>query len=178
MGPVNICPPMEPEATVRMLKVQVEEEEEAAVSLQEKLKKTSLTVSSLEVALDIKAAETREIEAKNAVLSKQLKTARDQVSALKSSVTNLTNEKATAERATLQKEGQLRGLENQIEEMQKRLEFKSSLERSFDSLQAKYQAKVDELAKMRRSVSPDPAKVEVLLQKPAFKPAAVSQPGY
>merc|ERR1712037_788103 len=188
MGPVNICPPMEPEATVRMLKVQVEEEE-AAVSLQEKLKKTSLTVSSLEVALDIKAAEAREIEAKNAgvienknreiaVLSKQLKTARDQVSALKSSVTNLTNEKATAERATLQKEGQLRGLENQIEEMQKRLEFKSSIERSFDSLQAKYQAKVDELAKMRRSVSPDPAKVEVLLQKPAFKPAAVSQPGY
>ena len=93
-------------------------QEEAAVSLQEKLKKTSLTVSSLEVALDIKAAETREIEAKNAgdswaldcfmtrlkgvienknreiaVLSKQLKTARDQVSALKSSVTNLTNEK-------------------------------------------------------------------------------------
>ena len=41
-------------------------QEEAAVSLQEKLKKTSLTVSSLEVALDIKAAETREIEAKNA----------------------------------------------------------------------------------------------------------------
>ena len=29
----------------------------------------------------------------------------------------------------------LRGLQNQIEEMQKRLEFKSSLERSFDSLQ-------------------------------------------
>ena len=95
-------------------------QEEAAVSLQEKLKKTSLTVSSLEVALDIKAAETREIEAKNAgdswaldcfmtrlkgvienknreiaVLSKQLKTARDQVSALKSSVTNLTNEKVS-----------------------------------------------------------------------------------
>ena len=41
-------------------------QEEAAVSLQEKLKKTSLTVSSLEAALDIKAAETREIEAKNA----------------------------------------------------------------------------------------------------------------
>ena len=41
-------------------------QEEAAVCLQEKLKKTSLTVSSLEVALDIKAAETREIEAKNA----------------------------------------------------------------------------------------------------------------
>ena len=95
-------------------------QEEAAVSLQEKLKKTSLTVSSLEVALDIKAAETREIEAKNAgdlwalccfmtrlkgvienknreiaVLSKQLNTARDQVSALKSSVTNLTNEKVS-----------------------------------------------------------------------------------
>lgn len=71
-----------------------------------------------------------------------------------------------------------------------------------DTLQAKYQAKVDELAKMRRSASPDAAKaelifqknqnnirnyeiflnfrsqVEVLLQKPAFKPAAVSQPGY
>ena len=71
-----------------------------------------------------------------------------------------------------------------------------------DILQAKYQAKVDELAKMRRSASPDAAKaelifqknqdnirnyeiflnfrsqVEVLLQKPAFKPAAVSQPGY
>ena len=71
-----------------------------------------------------------------------------------------------------------------------------------NTLQAKYQAKVDELAKMRRSASPDAAKaelifqknqnnirnyeiflnfrsqVEVLLQKPAFKPAAVSQPGY
>merc|ERR1712130_694209 len=186
MGPVNIGPPMEPEASVRMLKVQ---EEEVAVCLQEKLKKTSLTVASLEAALNMKASEKREMEAKNAgaienknreiaVLSKQLNTARDQVSALKSSVTNLTNEKAAAERAALQKEGQLRGLQNQIVEMQKRLEFKSSLERSFDSLRAKYQAKVDELAKMRRSASPDPAKVEVLLQKPAFKPAAVSQPGY
>lgn len=67
------------------------------------------------------------IENKNreiAVLTKQLNTARDQVSALKSSVTNLTNEKvsaesdlkaffitgefqASAERATLQKEGQV-----------------------------------------------------------------------
>merc|ERR1712203_302647 len=184
---VYLCPVMEPEASVRMLKQQVEEE--GALSLHEKLKKTSLTVVSLEAALKAKAAEAREIQAKNAgvienknreiaVLSKQLNTARDQVSALKSSVTNLTNEKAAAERATLQKEGQLRGLQNQIEEMQKRLEFKSSLERSFDSLQAKYQAKVDELAKIRRSASPDPAKVDVLLQKPAFKPAAVSQPGY
>ena len=50
----------------RMLKVQVEEEEEAALSLHEKLKKTSLTVASLEAALKMKAAETREIEAKNA----------------------------------------------------------------------------------------------------------------
>ena len=53
---------------VKMLMVEMVRvlQEEAAVSLQEKLKKTSLTVSSLEVALDIKAAETREIEAKNA----------------------------------------------------------------------------------------------------------------
>ena len=55
-------------AMVTMLMVEMVHvlQEEAAVSLQEKLKKTSLTVSSLEVALDIKAAETREIEAKNA----------------------------------------------------------------------------------------------------------------
>ena len=55
-------------AMVTMLMVEMVRvlQEEAAVSLQEKLKKTSLTVSSLEVALDIKAAETREIEAKNA----------------------------------------------------------------------------------------------------------------
>ena len=53
---------------VKMLMVEMVRvlQEEAAVSLQEKLKKTSLTVSSLEAALDIKAAETREIEAKNA----------------------------------------------------------------------------------------------------------------
>ena len=71
-------------------------------------------------------------------------------------------QQAAAERATLQKEGQvqptsaslftklifdkkndpfwyiqfkLRGLQKHIEEMEKRLEFKSSLERSFDSLQ-------------------------------------------
>ena len=41
-------------------------QEEAAVCLQEKLKKTSLTVASLEAALKIKAAEMREVEAKNA----------------------------------------------------------------------------------------------------------------
>ena len=52
--------------TVLMVEIVCVLQEEAAVSLQEKLKKTSLTVSSLEVALDIKAAETREIEAKNA----------------------------------------------------------------------------------------------------------------
>ena len=49
-----------------MLKVQVKEEEEGALSLHEKLKKTSLTVASLEAALKMKAAETREIEDKNA----------------------------------------------------------------------------------------------------------------
>ena len=49
-----------------MLKVQVEEEEEVAVCLQEKLKKTSLTVASLEAALNMKASEKREMEAKNA----------------------------------------------------------------------------------------------------------------
>merc|ERR1712109_31898 len=165
---VHLGPAMEPDTSVRMLRQQVEE----------KLKTTSLTVVSLDSALKAKAAESREMEGRNAVLTKQLNTAKDQVIALKSSVTNLTNEKAAAERANLQKEGQLRGLRSQIEELQKRIEFKSSLEKSFDSLQAKYQAKVDELAKMRRSASPDAAKVEVLLQKPAFKPAAVSQPGY
>ena len=50
----------------RMLKVQVDEEEEAALSLHENLKRTSLTVTSMEVALKMKAAEAREIEAKNA----------------------------------------------------------------------------------------------------------------
>ena len=34
-----------------------------------------------------------------------------------------------------------------------------------NTLQAKYQAKVDELAKMRRSASPDAAKVELIFQK-------------
>merc|ERR1712156_1403749 len=173
---VHLRPAMEPDTSVRMLRQQ--EEEEVVACLQEKLKTTSLTVGTLESALKAKAAEAREMEGRDAVLTKQLNTAKDQVIALKSSVTNLTNEKAAAERANIQKEGQLRGLQSQIEELQKRIEFKSSLEKSFDSLQAKYQAKVDELAKMRRSASPDAAKVEVLLQKPAFKPAAVSQPGY
>ena len=50
----------------RMLKQQVEEEEEGALSLHEKLKKTSLTVVSLEAALKAKASEAREIQAKNA----------------------------------------------------------------------------------------------------------------
>ena len=34
-----------------------------------------------------------------------------------------------------------------------------------DTLQAKYQAKVDELAKMRRSASPDAAKAELIFRK-------------
>ena len=50
----------------RMLKQQVEEEEEGALSLHEKLKKTSLTVVSLDAALKAKASEAREIQAKNA----------------------------------------------------------------------------------------------------------------
>ena len=33
-----------------------------------------------------------------------------------------------------------------------------------NTLQAKYQAKVDELAKIRRSASPDPAKVKLIFQ--------------
>ena len=33
-----------------------------------------------------------------------------------------------------------------------------------DTLQAKYQAKVDELAKMRRSASPDAAKVKLIFE--------------
>ena len=49
-----------------MLKVQVEEEEEVAVCLHEKLKKTLLTVASLEATLNMKASEKREMEAKNA----------------------------------------------------------------------------------------------------------------
>merc|ERR1712109_223787 len=132
---VHLGPAMEPDTSVRMLRQQVEE----------KLKTTSLTVVSLDSALKAKAAESREMEGRNAgalenknreiaVLTKQLNTAKDQVIALKSSVTNLTNEKATAERTNIQKEGQLRGLRSQIEELeelQKRIEFKSSLEKSF-----------------------------------------------
>ena len=109
-----------------------------------------------------------------AVLTKQLNTARDQVAALKSSVTNLTNEKVRPSQSSrvkccsikyiitrqLQREqpckkkdrflkerssakkhinlySKLRELQKQIEEMQKRVEFKSSLERSFDSLQVR-----------------------------------------
>ena len=51
--------------TMLMMEMVCVLQEEAAVCLQEKLKKTSLTVASLEAALNIKVAETREMEAKN-----------------------------------------------------------------------------------------------------------------
>merc|ERR1711874_224396 len=54
--------------------------------------------------------------------------------------------------------------------LKKRVQFKTNLEKSFESLQQKYQVKTDELEKLKRIGSlSDLCQVEMAIQKPAFK---------
>jgi len=60
-------------------------------------------------------------------------------------------------------------LNKKLATMKKKVEFKSSLEKSFESLQQKFQAKVDELEKLKKFGTVGDYQVEISLQKPAFK---------
>ena len=54
------------------------------------------------------------------------------------------------EKQVLTKENVISNLQLSLEESRKKTEFKSNLERSFESLQNQFQMKVDEIERLRR----------------------------
>ena len=104
------------------------------------------TLANLQLALKAKDEEGREIdcqqkgviENKNreiSVLAKNLKSAKDLVEALNSTITNMGNEKKGLEKACNKKDEENKKLHLSNANLEKKLEFKSSLEKSFESLQ-------------------------------------------
>ena len=55
----------------------------------------------------------------------------------------------------LQKENVISNLQHCLEESRKKTEFKSNLERSFESLQNQFQMKVDEIERLRKRLGLD-----------------------
>ena len=104
------------------------------------------TLANLQLALKAKDEEGRDfgcqqkgvIENKNreiSVLTKNLKSAKDLVEALNSTITNMGNEKKSLEKASIKKDEENKSLHLNVANLEKKLEFKSSLEKSFESLQ-------------------------------------------
>ena len=59
------------------------------------------------------------------------------------------------ENQLLQKENVISNLQHCLEESRKKTEFKSNLERSFESLQNQFQMKVDEIERLRKRLGLD-----------------------
>ena len=59
------------------------------------------------------------------------------------------------EHQLLQKENVISNLQHSLEESRKKTEFKSNLERSFESLQNQFQMKVDEIERLRKRLGLD-----------------------
>ena len=128
------------------LKQHVAISESSALGLATESRQMADTLENLELALKAKDEEGREldcqqkgvIENKNreiSVLAKNLKSAKDLVEALNSTVTNMGNEKKRLEKAGNKKDEENKSLHLNVANLEKKLEFKSSLEKSFESLQ-------------------------------------------
>ena len=104
------------------------------------------TLADLQESINTRGMEAREVDAQKTgiidnknreigVLTKNLTTSKDQVTAFKSSITNLENEKKGLEDVIRKKTKDIKDLQQKVEQLENKMEFKSSLERSFESLQ-------------------------------------------
>jgi chromosome segregation ATPase len=181
---------MELDKLFRDLKEQISSKDVTLTGLTADMKKMTVTVNSIEDLLGVKGVEERNLVAKKCgeienksrevtVLTEKLSSTTEELNSMKSTIAKLEKDKEELKNMAKEQEKIIDNLSKKMAEWEKKVEYKSSLEKSFESLQVKYQAKVDELEKIRRSTSPIGfSVVDIIPQKQAFKPAAASVPGY
>ena len=85
--------------------------------------------------------------------------AHDELSATKEEMICLKEIKTKLEKAFALKEQEATSLRKSVDETKRKNEFKSNLERSFESLQKQYQMKADELERVKKYLEKDQKRI-------------------
>merc|ERR1711936_1203399 len=151
---------MDLEQLVKQLKKEVEEKIEKSII--DKTDDYERKISNK--TLDINTKD-REVEK----LNQKLKMMKDDLDGVKAAKYSLEGDYKSLENKLNAKNDDMDILNKKLASMKKKVEFKSSLEKSFESLQLQFQAKVDELEKLKRAGGVGDYQAEICLQKPAYK---------
>ena len=85
-----------------------------------------------------------------AKITENLLTVKNELSSAKQQLINVQTIQQDFENTLAMKEQEVCSLKKSVEETKKNNEFKSNIERSFESLQKQFQTKVDELERLKR----------------------------
>ena len=91
-------------------------------------------------------------------LHKTLIATKNELVVTKEQLTSLQTLQSKFERNIAIKEQEVVSLKNSVDDTKKKNEFKSNIERSFESLQKQYQMKVDELERLKKQIGNDEKK--------------------
>ena len=141
------------ESLVKGLKVDVEEKETTTKSLLEDLREIAKTIGKIERTIanrveeneDKITAKNRELDGKAREinqLSESLSARKEELSSLRRTLESLETSKGALEKKCDLKMEDVELLNKKLADWKKIIDFKSNLEKSYESLQIKYQAKV------------------------------------
>jgi len=175
---------MDLEILVRGLKNDVEEKEIVTKALLDELREIFKTIIKVEKAISKRGDESedkimnknKELDAKSRELNHlmdSLTARKEEGSSLRRTIDSLESNKLSLEKKLMGKNDEIDNLNKNIDGLNRKLadtnkiiEFKSTLEKSYESLQLKYQAKIDELEKVKKECGDQ---IEIAFQKPSFK---------
>ena len=172
---------------VKELKTEVGVKEDTLKNFTEDMKKTYDVVLKIERSIRTRtedfeqklSCKTLEINAKEREIEKlneKIDALKGNLDSVKSAKMELeVNERALENKLTAKK-ADIDAMNKKLASMKKKVDFKSSLEKSFESLQQQYQAKVDELEKLKKGGALD-YQEEIILSKPSFTPVTTRK-GY
>merc|ERR1711935_1199848 len=168
---------MELETLVKGLKMDVEEKETTTKTLLEDLREIAKTIGKIERTISKRVEENddkitdknRELDGKAREinhLNDSLIVRKEELASLRRILESLETSKGALEKKCDLKIEDVDHLNKKLTDWKKIIDFKSNLEKSYESLQVKYQAKVDELEKVKKDLGDH---VEISFQKPSFK---------
>merc|ERR1712050_157629 len=170
---------MELEDLVKELKTEIEVKEDKMKTFTDDMKNTYEVVMKIERSIRTRtedyeqklSCKTLEINAKDREIEKlneKIDALKGNLDSVKSAKEDIESNKKALENKLSTKNSDIDAMNKKLANMKKKVDFKSSLEKSFESLQQQYQAKVDELEKLKKGGVLD-YQEEIILQKPSFK---------
>merc|ERR1712123_211990 len=176
---------MELENLVKELKTEIGEKENVLKTFTDDMNKTYKVVEKIERSIGNRAEEyernlsgkTLEINAKEREVEKlnqKLEMLKDDLNSVKSAKAEVEGNLKALENKLNAKSNDVDVLNKKLSSMKKKVEFKSSLEKSFESLQQQFQAKLEKLKKGGLRDYQE----EIIFAKPSFKEIHTTRRGY